>query len=330
MTEEQTKTKEDISKTYNIIKDLKNYICLVKNTSSFEELDVLISEIKSYIFNDNDLKYEFNKRIEIYKTSDYYRHLDHFGTIAYNAVLNTIKQEKDTKEKEVVLKNLSIKCKRTLPDVGYYYILAEIMHNSNNEIQSYNSICEFYFENLLQYLKVYIDKNILNSDINAKTNYLLQKIKQSHRILGKKVINNIDFIALKFEDNVVYNRAAIITNEFYTVWIKSALLGVLHELQIFKKIQVEDKEFKINIKKREIIENILNSKFNDDFKEIIIEILKNPKISIPELSEIVFLSENTVKNRLRNIRNFFEIKNGELQKVKELLAEYNFSVSDFT
>lgn len=287
---------------YEIILELKRFLHRAEELTKPNDLDVLISEVKNYIASTEELRIYYNNRISEHSTQKVV-----FKTI-HRIILRVVR--------EVILSNPLKHQERNIaiayvPSAFYYSCLSEIMPN---KIQAETTVAIFYFTNIYNYC---IENK--NFDGTYKQNFI-QVLNKILSYVANKVGKTLDFSALLMENFLVYGRGVSARDEFYLNFIKSALIGVLYDLQNYIKDFLR--------KDNEIIAVDMENKFNNAdillphlslegrLKDIFEELCKDNSLRASDLAEYYGRKTDTIQQQIREIAKRICGKGGK----KEIIA----------
>lgn len=302
---------------HTIIYKLKLYLrkCNeIENIENIEEeISLLCSEIKSFIFSVAFLKNEYLKKINeinnmFERNKDFFNRLNIlFWKFSY--------LRKEPPSKEVDYRNATEP--HITPYILLFYQLSVIMGNSNKDITDINrfvsstSVFSFYFSNFLEHIY-----SIQQQEKYKR--YLFKKISSLCFLFIKqpeyRTFQFIDFSILNFDDSLVSKEFFLFNNNFYKKWLLSAIKGTLIKFIDILKVH----SFLIlNSEKEKLPEGFIDEQISTELlsnKEK--EVLNLIELSRKEISKKLGVSENTVQTHIENICIKTNIKGGKKELFK--------------
>lgn len=219
---------------YKQIAKLKDFSCKAKALSTTQELDLLISEVKYFIYQNEEIKKIYTESVN--KVEDFI----------------TEEEQKDTSEiKKNKIRRISMFVKKItniLPQKdakGRYCLNIRTIPSYGNHLSPIQIIPELFYYPFFLDLK---DENITYGDgIVHFYQVNIAKSDDYKHLLGRtryyffKKNKKINYYIIEFENYITPNGFEFLTKDaFFRNWLISALIGVLNDLIISLKLSLQN------------------------------------------------------------------------------------------
>lgn len=310
---------------HTIIFELKKYLKkiseLEKEDFTFDDVSLLCSEIKSFIFSVPFLKNELLKKakkineiIENENNDIFFRRIHKITQRLMNTRKNLTDEEKELFELYPILEK---------PKIFLLYSLIPIMGNpqqpirAKNRFKSEKDITSFYLLNIAHYIYEH-HKNIKVQDKTKVKKYIspLYFILVKHPLF--RDFQYIDFFVFLNEEDRKETDITPLTDRFFTNWFLSAARGTI--IKLIDLILVHSSMFLFQNEEEtteEQKERLLFDKYTEREKEIIRQLSLTRK----EIAQELRISPYTVQEYIDRIAEKSGIKGGKKELMKHLLPK---------
>ena len=316
---------------HTIILRLKEFKYKTKKITNLETLDLLISEVKEFIYKIPTIQKIYGDNINVAKTyiENNKEELDKISESLNQKISSETKDKhaetiEQYKQNEITITSIVY---HNLPIFYYFDCLKFVMGEQDynigfdiNKIEVYCGVKNFYKKNMEKYFS-YKYTDILQ--INRKIKDIYSIIFNDVGI--KKVI---DYYALELENYIVLDTVPLY-GEFLTKFLHSALYGMLDSIEKEVKTYLKDKNIDKNINeqihsKNEIPKEL--QKATDQQKFVFQIFYKKPNTTVisavthyNEINKTNKISSSRMNDIIENICNFLGLKKTNITELREYI-----------
>ena len=228
---------------HETVKKLKELRYKAEEICTSEDLDILISEVKSEIYKNKYLKDEYAKRINEFET--YKEGQKENNKFIYDTITDFVNQYYPVHIKNTnggYINNLFYCFSSS--EVYYFPILRYVMgekpkddYEDISKVSKQFGVKDFYSVNISNFIlsKEEIDILTRNTKIQKIESFINDNI-------NRKALINVNFYIIESENELLLKRNFISSDPYFTIWMNSALLKVLEVLQYMVKDQLKAKQ----------------------------------------------------------------------------------------
>lgn len=311
-----TKEKEEIN-YYEILAKLRNYEYKILSINNQEistwNIDILLLEIKAFIFSHEILKTAFKKRIQDFYNSTKSENYKQRYTYVYNKIKEIVTNKCKTKDRTIIY------YEPYQPENCYEPFNAKVTNNTNDTKYFIDAQSEYYYPSLqadtIELTGIFPSEKAFN---NFKITTSLESFYSTLDIQTAKIRidENLFFIPKDLEFYISSGdiKCNGFCESFKLFFYATSICYVLQKLQEHIQGCIYEDEFK-NFKNPKII-NVENQELTQKEKEV----MNNINFTTKEIANKLSISETTVQTHIKNIGEKTGIKG--IKKLRNLNKEF--------